>query len=124
MPVIASIHETPPTCAYPGGGSDFRDRQAAGLCTHGLSEKAADGELTAVVNTAPKREVFWPVVTFVVRVTRTASAKQLAHGTDEVFVGGMRVDARRQDRLVPGESLRQPDVLGAAVDGRARRMPQ
>ncbi len=50
------------------------------------------------------------------------SAGQLLDGADELVVGGMGVDRRRGDRLVPREPLRQTDVLGASVDRRTGAM--
>ena len=42
----------------------------------------------------------------------------------KVFIRGVRVDRRRQDRLVASETLGESDVLGPVVDRRAGRMAQ
>ncbi len=52
------------------------------------------------------------------------SARQVEDRAHQVFVARVGVDARRQDRLVPGEALGHPDVLRASVEVRAGRVPK
>src|SRR5690606_30952917 len=65
------------------------------------------------------------LVTFDVQVgLGPASAAELLNGAREVVVARVRVDHRGDDAAVAGKALGQPDVLGAGVDARDRRVPQ
>ncbi len=51
---------------------------------------------------------------------RRRSARQIEHRAHQVLVARVGVDAGGQDRLVAGEALGDPDVLGPPVEVRAR----
>jgi len=54
----------------------------------------------------------------------TTSTEQILNRPNELLVARLRVDASGQNRLVSGESLNQPNVLGPAVEHRTARVPQ
>ena len=76
------------------------------------------------VDQAEDGESSEPLTLDMVTPMAVSSARQSGHRAKQVFISGVRVDRGGQYRLVAGKALREADVLGPAVDGRAGRVAQ
>src|SRR5690606_32430831 len=132
------------TCLQPaacrGGGSSFRARAPARRSAWARfrarqfweTERPRNYEPSTVRQTEQRGSFGYAVqvasklsgASSRVRLTPCLSADEPLHRPEQLLVGRVRVDARREDRLVAGEALREPEVAARAVEVRAGGVPQ